>query len=154
MKPLRSLFVLFLAALLTSLGQLYAAGEDIRWLLHYDGKALPAAPWVGVGKPNAKLEANGLRLIDADKDYAHYRAPWKPGADEEIIVEVTVKVDSVTGSQANKTASSLWPWRDGAPVSVLVSDGRHQEGLVLFATQAASHTDRFIPMDTTIAIRR
>jgi hypothetical protein len=32
---------------------------------------------------------------------------------------------------------------------VLVSDGRHQEGLVLFANQAASHTDRFIPMDTT-----
>ncbi|MCC6882362.1 MAG: exo-alpha-sialidase, partial [Verrucomicrobiales bacterium] len=41
------------------------------------------------------------------------------------------------------------PWRDGAPVSVLVSDGRHQEGLVLFANQGASHTDRFIPMDTT-----
>jgi hypothetical protein len=54
-----------------------------------------------------------------------------------------------TGSQKNKTCASLWPWRDGAPVSVLVSDGRHQEGLVLFANQAASHTDRFIPMDTT-----
>ena len=32
---------------------------------------------------------------------------------------------------------------------VQVSDGRRQEGLVLFPTQAASFTDRFIPMDTT-----
>jgi hypothetical protein len=140
---------LILATLLTSLGQLHAASDGITWLLHYDGKSLPAAPWTAIGNPNAKLEADGLRLIDGDKEFAHYRAPWRPGADDEIIVEATVKVASVTGSQAKKTASSLWPWRDGAPISLLVSDGQHQEGLVLFANQVASHTDRFIPMDTT-----
>jgi photosystem II stability/assembly factor-like uncharacterized protein len=138
-----------LAALLIPLGQLHADDEGITWLIEYDGKSLPAAPWTAMGKPIAKIEADGLRLSDTDGDFAHYRAPWKPGADDEIIVDVTVKVVGVTGSQTKKTASSLWPWRDGAPVSVLVSDGRHQEGLVLFANQAASHTDRFIPMDTT-----
>ncbi|MGE0759783.1 MAG: hypothetical protein AB7O38_22390, partial [Pirellulaceae bacterium] len=136
------------ASLLVALVPLHSTAEDgVRWLLQYDGKSLPAAPWTPVGKPNAKLESDGLRLIDADKDFAHYRAAWKPEADAEIIVEATVKVFATTGGVKGKT--SLWPWRDGAPVSVLVSDGKHQEGLVLFANQAASHTDRFIPMDTT-----
>ncbi len=138
------LFALFLMAT----GHV-AAADDITWLVNYDAKGLPAEPWSASGQPNAKMEAGGLRLIDDGKECANYRAAWKPGEDDEIIVEATVKVTSVTGSQAKKTASSLWPWRDGAPVSVLVSDGRHQEGLVLFANQAASHTDRFIPMDTT-----
>jgi hypothetical protein len=128
------------------------AAEDagIRWLVTYDGKALPGDGWIAAGKPgSAAVEADGLRLTDDSADFAHFRAPWRADPDQEIIVEATVKVVAVTGSQKNKTASSLWPWRDGAPVSVLVSDGRHQEGLVLFANQAASHTDRFIPMDTT-----
>ena len=129
--------------------QFAAAADDITWLVNYDAKSLPSAPWTANGMPNATINADGLRLIDDGKEFANYRAAWKPGADDEIIVEATVKVVSVTGSQAKKTASSLWPWRDGAPVSVLVSDGHHQEGLVLFANQAASYTDRFIPMDTT-----
>ncbi|MFN0080279.1 MAG: hypothetical protein ACKVY0_27750 [Prosthecobacter sp.] len=136
------------SALLASCCPLTAA-DDITWLVNYDAKSLPAALWNANGTPNAKIEADGLRLIDDSKEFANYRAAWKAGADDEIIVEATVKVASVTGSQPKKTASSLWPWRDGAPVSVLVSNGKHQEGLVLFANQAASHTDRFIPMDTT-----
>ena len=123
--------------------------EDIRWLVNYDAKSLPGEVWKVTGTPKATLEADGLRLTDDDKEFANFRAAWKPGAEEEIIVEVLAKVLATTGSQKNKTSASLWPWRDGAPVSVLVSDGRHQEGLVLFANQAASHTDRFIPMDTT-----
>jgi photosystem II stability/assembly factor-like uncharacterized protein len=35
---------------------------------------------------------------------------------------------------------------------LLVSDGRHQDGLVLFPTQATNFTDRFVPMDTTNAV--
>jgi photosystem II stability/assembly factor-like uncharacterized protein len=128
-----------------------SAADDagIQWLIHYDAKTLPDSTWTAVGKPNAKLEDGALRLIDDGGDLGHFRAAWKARPDDEIIVEATVKVASVTGSQKNKTAASLWPWRDGAPVSVLVSDGRHQEGLVLFASQAASHTDRFVAMDTT-----
>ena len=37
----------------------------------------------------------------------------------------------VTGSQKNKPATSLWPWRDGAPVGLLVSDGRYQDLLTI-----------------------
>ena len=125
------------------------AASDITWLVDYDGKALPDSTWTAVGTPNAKIEAGGLRLIDDGKEFAHYRAHWKAGSDEEIIVEATVKAGVITGSQPKKTAMSLWPWRDGAPVMVQVSDGSHQEGLVLFPAQATSFTDRFIPMDTT-----
>ena len=133
--------------------------SNVTWLVEYDGKSLPAAPWTANGTPNgtpnripnATLENNGLRLVDSDSGFANYRAPFKSTPEDEVIVEVVVKTSAITGSQPKKTASSLWPWRDGAPVAVQVSDGRHQEGLVLFPTQAASFTDRFIPMDTTAA---
>ena len=138
-----------LIALLPLLTVLHARGEEIEWLVRYDGRELPAAPWLATGTPGATIENGALRLADDGAGFGGFRAPWKAGADDEIVVEAVVKVISVTGSLKNKTASSLWPWRDGAPVSVLISDGRHQEGLVLFANQAASHTDRFIPMDTT-----
>ncbi|MBL9131422.1 MAG: exo-alpha-sialidase [Verrucomicrobiaceae bacterium] len=136
-----------LSALLFAAVSLHA--EDVRWLVTYDGKTTPAAPWIATGAPKAQIEADGLRLTDDDKEFANFRAMWKPDAEQEIIVEAVVKVLGTTGAIKGKTSSSVWPWRDGAPVSVLVSDGKHQEGLVLFTNQAASHTDRFIPMDTT-----
>lgn len=123
--------------------------EGVRWLLSYDGNTLPAAPWIATGKPSATLDPDGLRLTDDSSELAYFQAPWKLEENTEIVVEAVVKVSQTTGSQKNKSSLSLWPWRDGAPVSILVSDGRHQEGLVLFANQATSHTDRFIPMDTT-----
>lgn len=136
--------------MLLPVGSVAAAGEEgIDWLLTYDGKALPGADWTAVGSPKATVEPEGLRLVDDDAGFSYFQAPWQADPRQETVVEATVRVVSQTGSQKTKTASSLWPWRDGAPVSVLVSDGRHQEGLVLFANQAASHTDRFIPMDTT-----
>lgn len=137
--------------LLATLSSVHAAADDgITWLVEYDGKSLPAAPWAAVGTPNATLENDALHLADSGKDFGHYRATWKePAPDEEIIVEATVKAGAITGSQAKKPATSLWPWRDGAPVMVQVSNGRHQEGLVLFPAQATSFTDRFIPLDTT-----
>ena len=131
---------------------------DVKWLLQYDGKALPASPWIAQktqnttqGAPNATVEPEGLRLVDSDAGFANYRAAFQAEPDEELIVEAVVKTAGITGSQPKKTAASLWPWRDGAPVAVQVSDGRHQDGLVLFPAQAASFTDRFIPMDTTQA---
>ncbi|MDZ4286373.1 MAG: sialidase family protein, partial [Prosthecobacter sp.] len=123
--------------------------EGITWLIDYDGKTLPGPAWTAVGKPNATLESEGLRLTDDSPEIGNYRASWPaPAPQDEIIVEAKVKVGSVTGSQKKKPATSLWPWRDGAPVSVLIGDGRHQEGLVLFPAQATSYTDRFILMDT------
>jgi len=143
----RTRFILYF--LCASSVLLPAADEGITWLVRYDGKSLPDSTWRAVGDAKATLEGGGLRLIDDGIGFANFRTAWKPGADDEIIVEATVKVVSVTGSQPEKPATSLWPWRDGAPVMVQVSDGRHQEGLVLFPGQAASFTDRFIPMDTT-----
>lgn len=126
-----------------------AAESNITWLVDYDGKTLPDATWTACGKPNAKIENGALRLVDDSDKFGYYRASWKASRDDEIVVEAKVKVISVTGSQPKKPATSLWPWRDGAPVMVQVSDGRHQEGLVLFPAQATNFTDRFIPMDTT-----
>ena len=134
----------------------------VTWLLKYDGKALPAGPWIAnrapnatAGAPNATVHATvepeGLRLVDSDAGFANYRAAFQTEPEDELIVEAIVKTAGITGSQPKKTAGSLWPWRDGAPVAVQVSDGRHQDGLVLFPAQAASFTDRFIPMDTTQA---
>ena len=126
-----------------------SAADDITWLINYDGKALPDSTWTTIGTMNARVEAEGLRVVDDGKDFGHFRAAWKANPGDEIIVEATVKTGAITGSQAKKPATSLWPWRDGAPVMVQVSDGRHQEGLVLFPAQATSFTDRFIPIDTS-----
>lgn len=129
-----------------------AADDDIRWLVHYDGKALPDATWTATGNVNAKIVDGALHLVDdSATETGCYRTAWKADPDQEIMVEAKVKVGRMTGAIKGKTTMSLWPWRDGAPVMVQVSDGRHQDGLVLFPTQAASFTDRFIPMDTTKA---
>ena len=126
-------------------------GPDSRitWLVEYDGKSAPTAPWQAHGTANATLQTEGLRLVDSDAGFANYRAPFTADPDDEIIAETVVKTTGITGSQPRKTAGSLWPWRDAAPVALQASDGRHQEGLVLFPAQVTSFTDRFIPMDTT-----
>ncbi len=141
--------VLAAVALLAPAATLLAADEDVTWLIQYDGSVLPGPDWKAAGTVQATIEEGALRLVDDSAEFGHYRAAWKSGSNQEIVVEAKVKVGQATGSQKKKPATSLWPWRDGAPVSVLVSDGRHQEGLVLFPSQAASFTDRFIPMDTT-----
>jgi photosystem II stability/assembly factor-like uncharacterized protein len=122
--------------------------EGITWLVRYDGTALPEAPWMAAGPVEAKIEDGALHLAGNAKGTGHYQASWHAEPGQEIIVEAKVKVGTMTGSQKKKTSLSLWPWRDGAPVMVQVSDGQHQEGLALFPTQATSFTDRFIPMDT------
>jgi len=151
--PFRSIAAL-LVVLLSPLQTIAADDGGITWLIDYAGDALPGSAdsptgWTAVGKPNAKIADGALHLVDDSNDFGCYRAAWKAELDNEIVVEARVKVGTVTGSKKKKSATSLWPWRDGAPVAVLVSDGRHQDGLVLFPAQAASFTDRFIPLDTT-----
>src|SRR3569623_1767388 len=126
-----------------------ATDDDIRWLVRYDGNELPGAGWNGIGNVKAEMVDGALHLTDDGKDFGNYRAPWKVEPGQEIVVEAKVKVRGTTGAIKNKPTSSVWPWRDGAPVAVQVSDGRHVEGLALFPAQATSFTDRFIPMDTT-----
>ncbi len=147
--------VLVIACLFVFPSGSFASANDkgITWLVTYDGKDLPASEWKVLGDPNATINPEGLRLVDDSADMACFRAPWKWRSDQEIIVEAKVKVVSITGSRITGSKkyrnASLWPWRDGAAVSVLVSDGRHHDGLVLFPTSAANHTDRSIRMNTT-----
>ena len=141
----------FLFAALTGFTIALPAAEDdgVTWQLRYDARALPDSAWTPLGKPSAALGEDGLHLDDEGTDFGAYRATWKAGDDDEIIVQAEVKVGATTGSQKKKPSTSLWPWKDGAPVVLQVSDARHQEGLVLFPAQATNFTDRFIPMDTT-----
>jgi photosystem II stability/assembly factor-like uncharacterized protein len=125
------------------------ADGDITWLIYYEARSIPDAPWHIVGNPKPSIENESLHLVDDGPEFGYYEAPWQPQPGQEIVVEATVKVAAMTGSVKGKTTTSLWPWRDGAPVMVQLSDGRHQEGLTLFPAQAASFTDRFIPLDTT-----
>lgn len=126
---------------------LFAADEDITWLVQYEGTALPGASWVGTGEPRAEIKDGALRLTDDSPGVGYYSAAWKAQPGQEIIVETVVKV--VSASIIN-----LAPWQDGAPVTVQVSDGRHHEGLALLPNRVANYTDRFIPLfGTTGAFR-
>jgi photosystem II stability/assembly factor-like uncharacterized protein len=125
------------------------ADEGITWLVQFDGTALPdSATWKPQGTPKATIEEGALHLVDDSSAFGCYRANWPAGTDQEIIVDAKVQVGAVTGAIKGKSELSLWPWRDGAPVGLLVSDGRHQDGVVLFPSQLTNFTDRFVPMDT------
>ena len=124
--------------------------SDIRWLVHWDGKSVPGAPaWSAEGSPETKVVDNGAVLVDSSKDqFGFFRAGWKPEPDTEVVVEATLQGVKTTGAVSNKpTSQSVWPWRDGAPVGVLVSDGEHQEGLVFYADRVSTWTDRFALTD-------
>lgn len=138
------------AALLAPSAVVPAADEQgITWLVDYRAGALPDSRWTAVGTPNARLEEGALHLVDDSRGIGYYETPWRAEPGQEIVVEVRAKVGAMTAAIKGKTPVSLCPWRDGAPITVQVSDGRHTEGLVLFPTQAATFTDRFIPMDAT-----
>ncbi len=154
MKP-----ALILATLLTSLARLlHAADDGITWLIRYDGKSLPAAPWTTIGKPNAKFEDGALHLTDNSKDdMGAFEAEWQGDLEgKEIVVEARVKLVSMVGHRDSPTAT--WPQRDGAPICLEVCDGKHVEGILL-TPPAATHegaakgyvrtlTDRFAQADT------
>jgi len=143
---LSALLCVLFCAILPAFG---ADDEGIVWQLRYEGTALPDSAWTVLGEPQASIEAEGLRLVDDSDGFGHYRAAWEHEPGHEVVVEAEVKVSATTGSRTGGSALSLWPWRDGTPVGLLVGDGEREEGLVLFANQATSHTDRFVPMDTT-----
>jgi hypothetical protein len=140
------MFRFVLTALL--LARLSVADDGITWLINYDGKSLPDSTWTAVGTMRAKIKDGALFLVDDGTDFGHYRATWKAEPGQEIVVEAAVRVVKTTGAVSGKPDSrSVWPWRDGAPVSILVSDGRHQEGLVFYVDRISTWTDRFVLTD-------
>ena len=120
---MKHILFLLTAVLLTPLAAVHAADDGITWLIHYDGKSLPDAPWTDIGKPNAKLEEGSLHLSDDSKDdMGAFEAEWKGDLEgKEIIVEARVKLVSMVGHRDSPTAT--WPQRDGAPICVQVCDG-------------------------------
>lgn len=138
---------LFLAVSVWAADARPADPDGIRWLVQYDGRQPPARPtWTPRGQINAKVVDSALHVVDDSKEECCFRAKWKADSSQEIVVEARVKVGSLTGSRGKST---LWPWRDGAPIGVRVSDGRHQEGLCLTPRCVRTFTDRFFELNTT-----
>ena len=141
--------LLILSLLLVSFGQVKAADEPITWLVQYEGKSLPQEQgWKAVGElaTKATLAIGALHLVDDSATaVGAFRAAWKPQPGTEIVVETTVRVEFVTGSGGS--GKSLWPAQQGAPVGVLVSDGKYQEGLLLDPERIGNWHDRVALID-------
>jgi acetyl esterase len=149
---MKSSVVLTFALAIAFTSLLPAAEDDnITWQLTYDGNALPGTAWSAVGEPKATVEDGALHLVkDHDGKASGYHATWKPEPDTEVVVEATVRVRGTGGVTPRKpTSTGVWPWRDGAPLGVQLSDGKHHEGLVLFAGRISTWTDRMAVLDTT-----
>ncbi len=125
----------------------------------YKAGALPAAPqWTWHGDKDVRPEiVNGtLRLADeSEEGLGYYRTTWAPKADQEIVVEAKVRVGYLSGyKQGGKKKGGgrvSTPWTIGSPVGLLLSDGRHQDGLVLCEGLIADFLDRFSRVPTTDA---
>jgi hypothetical protein len=123
-----------------------ACSEDTTWLVQYDGQEIPAGQWTLQGKGKTEIVHSALHLVDDSPEQCCYRASWKADPAMEIVVEARVKMGAVVGYRGKQ---SLWPWRDGAPVGLLLSDGRHREGFVLMPRGVRTFTDWFCEMNTT-----
>ena len=122
--------------------------EGITWLVQYDATKPPAGPWTLHGKGRTEIVDHALHVVDDSPEMCCFRAGWKADPTLEIVVEAQVKMGAMTGYRGKQ---SLWPWRDGAPAGLLVSDGRRQEGFVLAPRGVRTFTDRFYEMKTTSA---
>jgi hypothetical protein len=105
------------------------------------------------------IENSALNLSDDSKDdLAAFEAEWTGDlVGKEIIVEARVKLVSMVGHRDSPTAT--WPQRDGAPICIQVSDGKHEEGILLTPPQdkhaeaakgyVRTLTDRFAQANTS-----
>ena len=124
------------------------AGDDITWLHRFDGKALPTAQgWSPVGRAAAmsRVVDGALQILDdsVEEDGA-FRVNWTPDPSREIVVEARVRFESMAAEGSRLRVG----FEEGAPVSLLVGDGRRQEGFLLYPDRVASFLDRVYPMDT------
>lgn len=139
-------------------GTSQAAEESVDWRVQFDGKSTPSSPWIPVGKPTALIENGALRLSDDSKDETGaFEAQWDGQLEgQEIIVEARVKLLNMVGHRDSPTAT--WPQRDGAPICIQLSDGQHEEGILLTPAQekhpeaakgyVRTLTDRFAQAET------
>lgn len=135
-----------LAASLVSAG----AANDLTWLVTYDAKSLPAAPtWRAEGEPIAELTPAGLHLADRSQaSPACFTTDLALPLDHDLVIEAVLKVGQTTGAvKGRDTALSTWPWRDGAAITLHVSDGHHQEALAFYRDRITTYSDRFVSLD-------
>lgn len=136
------------ALLLAPVMELHAAEENITWLLQYDAASLPSHQgWHAVGSlgANATVVNGALRIQDdSATESGAFRAAWKYDSASEIVIETRVRVGSVT---AWRGTSMFWPAQEGVPIGLLVSDGRHEGGLLLRPEKIGDFHDRVALFD-------
>ncbi len=118
---------------------------------HLPGRALPASPqwtWHGDNGVRPQIVNGTLRLADTSgKGLGYYRTTWDARPDHEIIVEAKVRVAYMSAGNW-KAARIRVPGYSGSPIGILVSDGQHQEGLMLCDGLIGNFEDRFHVMKT------
>lgn len=147
-----------LAVALLALPATTRAADLVRWLVQYDAaeRTLPSAPaWQAVGAvaAAAPTEDGALRLADeATDELGHFRAGFRFDPAQEIVVEARVRVTSMASGQSKPGATSpstnIWPFPDGAPITLVVGDGRHEGGIVLKPDKVSTLVDRVAVLDT------
>src|SRR5687768_6885680 len=124
------------------------AADDIAWLLQYNGKGLPQEQgWSTVdrGATMARLVDGALQIRDDSvEECSSFRASWTPDPSYEIVVEARIRFESMAAEGTRLRTG----FAEGAPVSLMVSDGRRQEGIMLYPDRVASFLDRVYMMDT------
>jgi hypothetical protein len=139
-----SLIVLVVSS--ASLARGAAADDNVKWLVAYEGKALPAAPqWTLQGGSTVRSNVidGALHIADdAKEDFCCFRAAWEADPASEIVVEARVRV-------AAREGATNYPWTEGSPAHLFVSDGLHQEGLSISPNRISTFLDRFYLMNTT-----
>lgn len=135
---------------------LAAAPDDtITWLVRYEATSSPTDQgWKAVGGLAARsTTADGaLRIVDdSNTEAGAFRATWKPDSGREIVVEATVRVESMASGQTKPNSppsTSIWPFMDGAPITLMVGDGEREGGLVFKPDKVATLVDRVALLDT------
>jgi hypothetical protein len=131
-----------------------AAEDRIQWLIEYDANSVPSpAVWqaVGAAAQAARVTGGALRLADdTSEDHGFFRAGWRPDPAREIVVEAKVRVESMASGQPKPNSppsTSIWPFMDGAPITLMVGDGEHEGGLVLKPDKITTLVDRVALLD-------
>ncbi len=147
-------YALILCPLLAATGLPAAPDDNITWLVQYEAKSLPAAQgWRTVGglAPRASLVGGALRIVDdSTTEAGAFQIGWKPDPASEIVVEAKVRVESMASGQTKADrapGTSIWPFMDGAPITLLVGDGEREGGLVFKPDKVTTLVDRVALLD-------
>jgi hypothetical protein len=126
-----------------------SSDADVTWLVQYDGKTLPQRQgWTALGDfaTDARIVDGALRIKDdSTSAMGCFWAPWTPDPTTEVVVEATVRVEAMGNGQRG---DSMYPTLEGAPIGLLISDGRHQDGLALRPGKVNTFIDREAWRDT------